>query len=348
MIEREEREKKILEILRNSETLVSGTYLAEFFDVSRQVIVQDIAILKAKNIDIISTNRGYRLLSKGIKKIIKVKHDDSEIRSELNAIVDLGASVEDVFVIHKTYGEIRVKLDIKSRRDVDLLVENINSKLSKPLKNLTDNCHYHTIIAENENIFKEYENFIPVTCDLSKLDDLEKTLHSLKKIKFDLIVNSAGIGYFGLHEEMNVSKIKNMITVNLQAPLVISQYFLRTLKENKGIIINISSVTANKESPLASVYSATKAGLSQFSKSLFEEVRKNDVKVITIYPDMTKTNFYENNTYFECDDDEKAYIKMEDVGNTIEFILNQSENIVFTDITIKPQRHKIKKVKRKE
>lgn len=158
MIEREEREKKILEILRNSETLVSGTYLAEFFDVSRQVIVQDIAILKAKNIDIISTNRGYRLLSKGIKKIIKVKHDDAEIRSELNAIVDLGASVEDVFVTHKTYGKIRVKLDIKSRRDVDLLVENINSKLSKPLKNLTDNCHYHTIIAENKNIFKEVED----------------------------------------------------------------------------------------------------------------------------------------------------------------------------------------------
>jgi len=154
MIEREEREKKILEILRDSETLVSGTYLAEFFDVSRQVIVQDIAILKAKNIDIISTNRGYRLLSKGIKKVIKVKHDDAEIRNELNAIVDLGASVEDVFVIHKTYGEIRVKLDIKSRRDVDLLVENINSKLSKPLKNLTDNC----IIAENENIFKEVED----------------------------------------------------------------------------------------------------------------------------------------------------------------------------------------------
>ena len=158
MIERKEREKKILEILRNSETLVSGTYLAEFFDVSRQVIVQDIAILKAKNIDIISTNRGYRLLSKGIKKVIKVKHDDSEIRNELNAIVDLGASVEDVFVIHKTYGKIRVKLDIKSRRDVDLLLGNINSKLSKHLKNLTDNCHYHTIIAENENIFKEVED----------------------------------------------------------------------------------------------------------------------------------------------------------------------------------------------
>ena len=158
MIEREEREKRIIEILESSETLVRGTYVAEHYDVSRQVIVQDIAILKARNIDIISTNRGYRLLSKGIKKIIKVKHDDSEIRNELNAIVDLGASVEDVFVIHKTYGEIRVKLDIKSRRDVDLLVENINSKLSKPLKNLTNNYHYHTIIVENENIFKEVED----------------------------------------------------------------------------------------------------------------------------------------------------------------------------------------------
>ena len=158
MIEREEREKRIIEILESSENLVSGTYLAELFDVSRQVIVQDIAILKARNIDIISTNRGYRLLSKGIKKIIKVKHDDSEIRNELNAIVDLGASIEDVFVVHKTYGEIRVKLDIKSRRDVDLLVENINSKLSKPLKNLTDNYHYHTIIVENENIFKEVKD----------------------------------------------------------------------------------------------------------------------------------------------------------------------------------------------
>ena len=158
MIEREEREKRIIEILESSETLVSGTYLAELFNVSRQVIVQDIAILKARNIDIISTNRGYRLLSKGIKKIIKVKHDDSEIRNELNAIVDLGASIEDVFVVHKTYGEIRVKLDIKSRRDVDLLVENINSKLSKPLKNLTNNYHYHTIIVENENIFKEVKD----------------------------------------------------------------------------------------------------------------------------------------------------------------------------------------------
>jgi len=152
------RKQELLALLKGAKEAMNGQSLAEHFGVTRQIIVQDIALLRADGAQIISTNRGYRLLSKGIKKVIKVKHDDSEIRKELNAIVDLGASVEDVFVIHKTYGEIRVKLDIKSRRDVDLLVENINSKLSKPLKNLTDNCHYHTIIAENENIFKEVED----------------------------------------------------------------------------------------------------------------------------------------------------------------------------------------------
>lgn len=158
MIEREEREKKIFEILRNSEIFVSGIYFVEFFDVLRQVIVQDIVILKVKNIDIILINRGYRLFLKGIKKIIKVKYDDLEIRNELNVIVDFGVSVEDVFVIYKIYGEIRVKLDIKLRRDVDLLVENINFKLSKFLKNLIDNYYYYIIIVENENIFKEVED----------------------------------------------------------------------------------------------------------------------------------------------------------------------------------------------
>ena len=198
-------------------------------------------------------------------------------------------------------------------------------------------------IKNKKRIFENYENFIPIEVDLVKLDQLEKTLHQLKKINFSLIVNSAGIGYFGLHEEMNISKIKNMISVNLQAPLIISQYFLRNLKEVKGTIINISSVTAVKESPLASVYSATKAGLSQFSKNLFEEVRKYDVKVINIQPDITKTNFYENNTYFEYDDDEKSYIEPKDIANTVEFILKNIDKMVFSNVTIKPQKHKVKK-----
>ena len=186
------------------------------------------------------------------------------------------------------------------------------------------------------------DNFFEVRCDLSKLDDLEKTLHSLKNINFDLLVNSAGLAYFSLHEEMNISKIKNMISVNLQAPLIITQYFLRALKANKGTIVNISSITAKKDSPLAAVYSATKAGLSHFGRSLFEEVRKYGVKVVNLHLDMTKTNFY-NDTFFECDEDKSSYINVSDVSKAFDFILTQEMNIVITDLTIRPQKHLIKK-----
>lgn len=193
----------------------------------------------------------------------------------------------------------------------------------------------------SENI-KKNENFIELKCDLAKLDEIEKTLYSIKKISFDLIVNSAGLGYFGLHEELDISKIKNMVSVNLQAPLIITQFFLRTLKANRGTIINISSITAKKESPLGAAYSATKAGLSHFGKSLFDEVRKYGVKVVNIHPDMTKTDFYKS-TFFECADDKNSYINVWDIGKTLDFILEQDENIVITDLTIRPQKHIIKK-----
>lgn len=198
---------------------------------------------------------------------------------------------------------------------------------------------FSKIDIENENLNK-------VVCDLSKLDDLEKMLHSLKKVPFDLIVNSAGLGYFGLHEELNISKIKNMIAVNLQAPLIICQYFLRILKEKKGTIINVSSITAKKESPLGAAYSATKAGLSHFGLSLFEEIRKYGVKVVTLHPDMTRTNFYDN-IFFECAEDENSYITVWDLAKTLEYILEQNENVVLTDITIRPQKHIIKKKEKK-
>ncbi|MDD7410543.1 SDR family oxidoreductase [Fusobacterium gastrosuis] len=186
------------------------------------------------------------------------------------------------------------------------------------------------------------ENFIELKCDLSKLNELEKVLHSIKKVSFSLIVNSAGLGYFGLHEELDISKIKNMLAVNLQAPLIITQFFLRVLKANRGTIINISSITAQKESPLGAAYSATKAGLSHFGKSLFEEVRKYGVKVVNIHPDMTKTNFYRF-TFFECAEDENSYIDVWNIGEILNFILEQNQSIVMTDITIRPQKHMIKK-----
>lgn len=186
------------------------------------------------------------------------------------------------------------------------------------------------------------ENFTKIECDLIKYQNIEKMVGELQGEKIDILINNAGIGYFGLHEEINSGKLHKLIALNLEAPIILTQLLLRELKKNKGIIINVSSITAIKSSPLGSAYSATKAGLLQFSKSLFDEVRKKGVKVVTILPDMTKTPFYENLNFRESDVEE-GYILPECVANGVEMILTQREETVVTELIIQPQKHLIKK-----
>jgi short-subunit dehydrogenase len=122
--------------------------------------------------------------------------------------------------------------------------------------------------------------------------------------------------------------------------MILSNALLRTLKENKGFIINISSVTATQSNPHGCAYGATKAGLSNFSKSLFEENRKYGLKVINIQPDMTATNLYRNASFKE-DEDILAHLEPGEVADTIRYALNAREGLVLTDITLRPQLHKI-------
>ncbi|WP_058485279.1 SDR family NAD(P)-dependent oxidoreductase [Defluviitalea phaphyphila] len=190
----------------------------------------------------------------------------------------------------------------------------------------------------------EHINFIKENCDITKTNSLEEKIKNIKKMdkKIYILVNNAGVGYYGPHEEINIKNLKNMIATNLEAPIILSHLLLRDLKKNKGYIINISSVTAKKASPIGCAYSATKAGLTHFSESLFEETRKSGVKVVTIHPDMTKTNFY-NNAYFREGDLPESYITGECVAQAVKMILNQREGTILTDITIKPQKHMITK-----
>jgi uncharacterized protein len=128
----EERRNQIVDILKHSSSPVPGTQLAQILDVSRQVIVQDIALIRAKNIDVFSTNRGYVLNDKQeYSRILKVKHEDDEVEAELGAIVDMGGWIRDVFVYHKVYGVIRAEMNIHSRRDIRKYLEEIaNGKSS--------------------------------------------------------------------------------------------------------------------------------------------------------------------------------------------------------------------------
>ncbi len=185
------------------------------------------------------------------------------------------------------------------------------------------------------------DNFHPVICDVTNLPELSsKSIEIAAKEEIHILVNNAGVGYFGPHEELNPKKLHNMVATNLEAPMILTQLILRQLKKNAGYIFNISSVTASKTNTHGCAYGATKAGLTSFSNSLFEEVRKYGVKVITIHPDMTKTNFYRNADFCEGESSD-TYITPEEVGKAVEFILDQREGIVISDITIKPQKHKI-------
>ena len=146
-----ERREHIQRILEQSKEPVAGSDLAKQLNVSRQVVVQDIALIRANGVIITATNRGYVLQEdKSVSRVFKVIHSDEQVEEELNLIVDLGAKVEDVFVYHKVHGVIRVEMNIRSRRDVRNYMEAISSGKSTNLMKLTSNYHYHKIVAEDE------------------------------------------------------------------------------------------------------------------------------------------------------------------------------------------------------
>lgn len=114
-----ERREQILNILKDSGKPVPGVELARLLQVSRQVIVQDMALLRANGVEILSTNRGYVAVREhSFSRVFKVIHTEEQVEEELNLYVDFGGTVEDVFVYHKVYGVIRAEMNIKSRMDV--------------------------------------------------------------------------------------------------------------------------------------------------------------------------------------------------------------------------------------
>ena len=117
--------------------------------------------------------------------------------------------------------------------------------------------------------------FHPIVCDLLNTPELERQIKEIRRRNdVSLLVNNAGVGYYGLHEELNVQKIQKLVRTNLEVPMVLTNLLLRDLKKYSGTVINISSVTAQLSNPHGCAYGATKAGLSSFSRSLFDEVRK--------------------------------------------------------------------------
>ncbi len=149
----ETRRERMVQLLQRAQEPIPGARLAKEMGVSRQVIVQDIALLRAVDKNILSTNKGYVLFHRqmdGCTRSFHVLHTDDQIVDELNTIVDCGGNVKDVTVAHPIYGQISVDLIIRSRMDVENFVAQVREYRTKPLNNLTDGEHFHTVTAVNE------------------------------------------------------------------------------------------------------------------------------------------------------------------------------------------------------
>lgn len=156
-MERTDRQEKVLQAMQEADGPLSGTELAERFGVTRQVVVHDIALLRAAGERIQSTARGYELepMDTGNTTVLSVYHPPELTEIELQTLVDYGIRVLDVVVEHPVYGELRGELHLSSRRDVELFLEQVRTTDALLLSSLTDGFHLHTIVAPSRQRLDE-------------------------------------------------------------------------------------------------------------------------------------------------------------------------------------------------
>ena len=170
----EERRNQILARLEGATAQISATALAKEFGVSRQVIVGDVAILRASGYDITALARGYVLNKANVcERVFKVYHSDEDTEKELNVFVDMGGACVDVFIYHRSYGEVHAPMNLHSRADVKSFLADISSGKSSLLKNVTSGYHYHTVQARDEETLDLIEAKLKENGFLAPLQDNE-------------------------------------------------------------------------------------------------------------------------------------------------------------------------------
>ena len=153
------RRSKALSMIKGSDRALSASFLARQLGVSRQVIVGDVALLRAEGQEIIATARGYIINNVAKKnqytRKIACIHTSEQTISELYLLVDLGVRVDDVVIEHEVYGELTGHLGIESRADADLFIKKLEASKSRLLSELTMGIHLHTISCKNKEHFNE-------------------------------------------------------------------------------------------------------------------------------------------------------------------------------------------------
>ncbi|MCP3027453.1 transcription repressor NadR [Halobacillus sp. A5] len=156
----EERRENILSYLKQSKEPIKGHSLANTMNVTRQVIVGDISLLKAGGEPIVATSQGYVYMSHAnnqfaYREIIVCQHRPDQTEEELTILVDHGVHVIDVIVEHPVYGDLTASLGISNRRDVARLIEQLDQTGAQYLAQLTGGLHTHTIAAHQRDALEE-------------------------------------------------------------------------------------------------------------------------------------------------------------------------------------------------
>lgn len=170
-----ERRVRIVELLEGAQAPVSGTALARELGVSRQVIVQDVALLRADGTAVVSTSRGYSLARDARPcRLLKEHHRDDEVADEMYLIVDMGGTIEDTMVNHRTYGQMSAYLGVSSRRDVERFLDDLRSSRSSLLSGITSGYHFHHVRADSEETLDAIEQALREHGWLVPMSDYER------------------------------------------------------------------------------------------------------------------------------------------------------------------------------
>lgn len=160
-MEAKERRVQLLNTLKQAKEPLTGGVLAREMGVSRQIIVGDIAILRAAGVNIYATPQGYVLpmenLSQTLTGTLACRHSRQQVAQELEIIIDHGGKVRDVVVEHPVYGEIRANLMLSSRRDIADFLATLTNSGAEPISIVTGGVHLHTVEVPSEEVLREIE-----------------------------------------------------------------------------------------------------------------------------------------------------------------------------------------------
>jgi len=182
-----------------------------------------------------------------------------------------------------------------------------------------------------------------MSLDLRDTDILLEKVSAIKKV--DILVNAAGSAFYGLAEFNTPEQIREMCRVDLEAPMILTSALLPKLKDSKGMVINIASVTSTRINTHGAAYGALKAGLRSYGRSLYEEVRKTGVRVVTVCPDLTAGTKLYRNADFKPSEEDGCFLLPEDTAECVRSVINMREGAAVTEVEVRPQFNRIVKKK---